>query len=87
MLSKMANFEITSPTRDRRYDVAPDGRFPMVIPASTGPWLPYTALLRASSVSSCCVLEIHAVNLLEEQLQIGIHERACFGTLTTVAAA
>ena len=35
----------TNPTRDRRYDIAPDGRFLMVVPASSGPALPFTALV------------------------------------------
>jgi serine/threonine protein kinase/Tol biopolymer transport system component len=34
-----------NPTRDRRYDVTPDGRFLMVIPAASGPALPHTALV------------------------------------------
>ncbi len=33
------------PTRDRRYDVAPDGRFLMVIPAATGAALPYSVIV------------------------------------------
>jgi Tol biopolymer transport system component len=35
----------SNPTRDRRYDVAPDGRFLMVIPTATGPALPYTVFV------------------------------------------
>jgi len=34
-----------SPTRDRRYDVAPDGRFLMVIPAPTAGPFPWTAVV------------------------------------------
>ena len=34
-----------APTRDRRYDVAPDGRFLMVVPSATGPAAPYTVLV------------------------------------------
>ena len=34
-----------NPTRDRRYDIAPDGRFLMVVPDSSGPALPFTALV------------------------------------------
>jgi len=33
------------PTRDRRYDVAPDGRFLMVIPSATGPDAPYSVVV------------------------------------------
>jgi eukaryotic-like serine/threonine-protein kinase len=33
------------PTRDRRYDVAPDGRFLMVIPSATGPAAPYSVVV------------------------------------------
>jgi Tol biopolymer transport system component len=33
------------PTRDRRYDVAPDGRFLMVIPSATGPSAPYSVVV------------------------------------------
>jgi Tol biopolymer transport system component len=33
------------PTRDRRYDVAPDGRFLMVIPSATGPVPPYSVVV------------------------------------------
>jgi Tol biopolymer transport system component len=33
------------PTRNRRYDVAPDGRFLMVIPSPTGPDAPYSVVV------------------------------------------
>jgi Tol biopolymer transport system component len=33
------------PTRDRRYDVEPDGRFLMVVPAATGPAAPYSVVV------------------------------------------
>jgi len=33
------------PTRDRRYDVAPDGRFLMVVPSATGPAAPYSVVV------------------------------------------
>jgi eukaryotic-like serine/threonine-protein kinase len=33
------------PARDRRYDVAPDGRFLMVIPSATGPAAPYSVVV------------------------------------------
>jgi Tol biopolymer transport system component len=33
------------PTRDRRYDVAPDGRFLMVVPSATGPESPYSVVV------------------------------------------
>jgi hypothetical protein len=35
----------TQPTRDRRYDVAPDGRFLMVIPSATGGATPYSVIV------------------------------------------
>jgi Tol biopolymer transport system component len=35
----------TQPARDRRYDVAPDGRFLMIVPLATGPAAPYTAIV------------------------------------------
>jgi hypothetical protein len=34
-----------NPTRDRRYDVAPDGRFLMVVPVPGGAPLPTTVLV------------------------------------------
>jgi eukaryotic-like serine/threonine-protein kinase len=34
-----------SPSRDRRYDVAPDGRFLMVVPAASARVLPHTVLI------------------------------------------
>ena len=37
------------PTRDRRYDVAPDGRFLMVIPAATGAALSYSVIVNWNS--------------------------------------
>ena len=33
------------PTRDRRYDVAPDGRFLMVVPSAAGPATPYSVVV------------------------------------------
>ena len=33
------------PTRDRRYDIAPDGRFLMVIPSATGAPTPYSVIV------------------------------------------
>jgi Tol biopolymer transport system component len=33
------------PTRDRRYDVAPDGRFLMVVPSATGGATPYSVIV------------------------------------------
>jgi Tol biopolymer transport system component len=37
------------PTRDRRYDVAPDGRFLMVVPSSSGPAAPYSVVVNWSA--------------------------------------
>ena len=39
----------SNPTRDRRYDIAPDGRFLMVVPTATGPALPYTIVVNWNS--------------------------------------
>ena len=38
-----------SPTRDRRYDVTPDGRFLMVVPATTTAALPFTVVVNWDS--------------------------------------
>ena len=35
----------SQPTRDRRYDIAPDGRFLMVIPSATGAPTPYSVIV------------------------------------------
>jgi len=35
----------TSPTRDRRYDVAPDGKFLIVTPGERGPFAPFTVVV------------------------------------------
>jgi Tol biopolymer transport system component/predicted Ser/Thr protein kinase len=34
-----------NPTRDRRYDITPDGRFLMVVPAATGAPIPFTIVV------------------------------------------
>jgi len=36
---------LAQPTRDRRYDVAPDGRFLMVVPGATGVPTPYSVIV------------------------------------------
>jgi hypothetical protein len=33
------------PTRDRRFDIAPDGRFLMVIPSASGAPTPYSVIV------------------------------------------
>ena len=37
------------PTRDRRYDISPDGRFLMVIPSATGAATPYSVIVNWTS--------------------------------------
>jgi Tol biopolymer transport system component len=39
-----------NPTRDRRYDVAPDGRFLMVVPAATAAAVPFTVVVNWDSI-------------------------------------
>jgi hypothetical protein len=39
-----------NPTRDRRYDVTPDGRFLMVVPAATPAAVPFTVVVNWDSV-------------------------------------
>jgi hypothetical protein len=38
-----------NPTRDRRYDVAPDGRFLLVVPAATPAAVPFTVVVNWDS--------------------------------------
>jgi hypothetical protein len=40
----------SGPHRDRRYDVAPDGRFLMMVPATTTAALPFTVVVNWDSV-------------------------------------